>query len=218
MSFELHHGDCLEVMKTLPDNSIDCVITDPPYNAINRKTNGLRVIDKGVADSSPVDVRGLVGELVRLCSGSFYVFCSDEQYTEMILAFKLAGCATRKSAWHKTNPSPMNGQRMWLSALELCVYAKKAGATFNVHCQHPVWRQPVVSKQVHPTQKPTALMREQLLASTNPGDTILDPFMGSGSTGVAALLENRNFIGIEKDETYFNIAKNRIETTSPLFT
>ena len=207
----LHLGDCLEYMRTLPDGCVDAVVTDPPYNAINRKSSGLRSFDKGTADSAPIDVEKLAKEFIRVATGSIYVWCSDEQYTAWTMAFKDAGLTTRKCAWWKSNPSPMNGQHLWLSALELCVYARKPAAPFNLFCAHPVWRGPVERVEGHPTPKPLWLMRTLVEASVPQGGIALDPFMGSGTTGVACVQTGRNFIGCEIDPGYFAIAKRRIE-------
>jgi site-specific DNA-methyltransferase (adenine-specific) len=206
----LVQGDCLEVMRSLPDASVDAVITDPPYNAINRATAGLRLIDKGTADSLPIDIPALASEFIRIASGSVYVWCSDEQYTSWMLAFSSAGLTTRKCAWWKSNPSPMNGQYIWLSALELCVFARKPRAAFLRHCAHPVWKGPVERISGHPTPKPVWLMCEQVTASVPSNGTVLDPFMGSGSTGVAAVRTGRKFLGIEIDPTYCAVAKERL--------
>jgi DNA modification methylase len=213
-NYELIHGDCLQVLPTLEAGSVDAVITDPPYNAINRKTGGLRKIDKGIADSAPIDVDGLAAEFMRASRGSVYVWCSDEQYTAWVMAFKQRGATTRKCAWWKTNPSPMNGQRLWLSALELCVFARKSNAPFYKSCAHPVWRGPSERIEGHPTPKPVWLMREQIAASVPEGGVVLDPFMGSGTTGVACLQTGRRFIGIEKDITYYEIARQRLEAAA----
>jgi site-specific DNA-methyltransferase (adenine-specific) len=105
----------------------------------------------------------------------------------------------------------MNGQHTWLSGVECFIYAKKAKAVFNENCKNTVFRLPTVQKTFHPTPKPIKLMERLVRASTNKGDTILDPFMGSGTTGVACANLERNFIGIELDKEYFEIASNRIE-------
>jgi DNA modification methylase len=105
----------------------------------------------------------------------------------------------------------MNGQYLWLSSIELCVFGKEAGAPFFGHCDSPVWRLPTETNQVHPTQKPVRLMTRQIVASVSPGGAALDPFMGSGTTGVAAVLQGRDFIGIEREPAYFEIACRRIE-------
>ena len=205
------HGDALDVMRGLPDGCVDAVVTDPPYNAINRATGGLRSLDKGVADSAPIDIPALADEFWRLARESFYVWCSDEQYSAWCNAFKAKGATTRKCVWWKSNPSPMNGENLWMSAVELCVFARKPKATFNLHCAHPVWREPVESGDIdHPTPKPVSLMCRQLLASLPPNGFVLDPFAGSGSTGVAAVDSGYRFIGIEREAAYVDIARRRI--------
>ena len=118
---------------------------------------------------------------------------------------------TRLGAWIKTNPTPLNGQYNWLSAIEILVIARKKKSTFNRFCAKPVWEYPVCYKKVHPTQKPIKLITELVESSTNENDVILDPFMGSGTTGVACVNTDRKFIGIEIEQEYFDIAVRRIE-------
>lgn len=207
----LHLGDALDVLRTLPSGSVDAVVTDPPYNAINRRTGGLRRIDKGGADAAPIDITALAAEFWRITRGSVYVWCSDEQYTPWTQAFKTLGGTTRKCAWWKSNPSPMNGQHLWLSALELCVFARKPRAYFARHCAAPVWHGPIATGIPHPCPKPVWLMRELVGASCPPGGVTLDPFAGSGSTGVAAIQGGYHFIGIERDADYAAIAATRLD-------
>lgn len=208
---QIIHGDCLEVLKTLPSGSVDAVVTDPPYNKVNRDTGGLRSIDKGGADSRPVNIPELAAEFARVCRGSVYVWCGTEQVSEWRRAFVDARLTTRQCVWEKTNPSPMNAQAMWLSSLELCVFARKPKAAFNRFYESPVWRGPSERVDGFPCPKPEWLMRELIDASTDFGGTVLDPFMGSGTTGVACVNTGRNFIGIEIDEKYCEIARKRIE-------
>lgn len=204
-------GDCVDVMRGLPDGCVDAIVTDPPYNAINRATGGLRSLDKGVADSSPINIPFLAAEFWRIGRESFYVWCSAEQVSFWTLEFRKLGGTTRAGVWHKTNPSPMNGDRLWLSALELCVFARKPKATFNLHCAHPLWDEPTEQGDIdHPTPKPVSLMRRQLLASMPEGGVVLDPFCGSGSTGVAAVDSGYRFIGIEMQPEYANLSRRRI--------
>lgn len=203
-------GDCLDVLQALPVGSVDAVVTDPPYNAINRRTAGLRRIDKGAVDSAPVDIAAVAGLLVRASRGSIYVWCSDEQYTAWTMAFKTAGLATRICAWRKSNPSPMNGESLWLSGLELCVFARKPLAYFVARCQVPLWTGPSEPRDDHPTAKPVWLMKRLILASCPSKGVVLDAFTGSGSTGVAALEEDRRFLGIEREADYCAIARRRI--------
>src|SRR5690606_23997350 len=149
-------------------------------------------------------------EFSRICKGSIYAFCGTEQISVLVEHFRRLGMTTRVGAWEKTNPSPMNGSRLWVSGLEFCVFARKPKATFNEHCKKALWQAPSGRSKVHPTQKPVALMERLILASTNPGDTVLDNCMGSGTTGVAAVTLSRKFIGIELDPEYFATAEKRI--------
>lgn len=208
---DLRQGDCLEVMKEIPDGSVDMVLTDIPYGEVNQKSSGLRKLDRGVANTCDFDLNTMVDDFARIVSGSFYVFCGTEQISSIVTAFKRHNLTTRVCAWEKSNPSPMNGSRLWLSGMEFCVFARRPKAEFHEHCQKALWKFPVGRSKVHPTEKPVALMERLISASSNKGDTVLDPFMGSGTTGVAAKNLGRDFIGIELDETYFDIAKGRID-------
>jgi site-specific DNA-methyltransferase (adenine-specific) len=211
-------GDCLERMKEIPDKSVDLVLTDIPYGEVNRaKESGLRAMKKGIADEVTFDVSKSIDECLRISKGSIYIFCGIEQVSEIRRTLVVGGCMTRLCIWEKKNPSPMNGQFMWLSSIECCVFGKFSGATFNEFCKSAVWRHNTEPKEFHPTAKPVELMAKLIKASSNEGDTVLDFTMGSGTTGVAAKKLKRNFIGIEKDETYFNIAKKRIENGESVY-
>lgn len=213
MTIQLIHGDCLEVMRDIPDGSVDMVMTDIPYGKVNRKSNGLRNLYKGNADIVNFDLSQLITGLSRVCGKSIYIFCGTEQVSEIRSTLVKNGYSTRLGIWEKTNPSPMNGQYIWLSSVECCVYGKKSGAIFNEHCKSSVWRFPTARGKLHPTMKPVKLIEYLINTSSTTNDLIFDPFMGSGTTGVAAKNLNRKFIGIELNEDYFNIAKARIEAT-----
>ena len=206
--WQVIHGDCLEVLPTL--GKVDAVVTDPPYGVVSRESSGLRSLDKGAADVADFDIATVADALDRVADASLYVWCSREQMSEWSRAFVDRGMTTRTGVWIKSNPSPMNGERFWLSSVELCVFARKPLAPFFARCASPDWRGPTEQIDGHPTPKPVWLMRKLIRASCAPGSTILDPFCGSGSTGVAALQEGMNFIGIEKEAKYVEIARRRI--------
>lgn len=210
MNIELYKGDCLEVMKTIPDNSVDLVLTDIPYGEVNRKSSGLRKLDKGCADLVSFDMDKMLNHIIRVCKGSVYIFCGIEQVSKIKRTLVDNKFSVRLIVWEKTNPSPMNGNRIWLSGVECCVYGKVPKATFNGHCRNTVLRFPCGKSKIHPTQKPIGLFEDLIKVSSNENNIVLDPFMGSGTTGVACKNLNRNFIGIELDEKYFKIAKERI--------
>jgi site-specific DNA-methyltransferase (adenine-specific) len=204
----LYLGDCMDILPTLP--KVDAVITDPPYGEVNRKSAGLRNLDRGVADIADFEIKELAALLAKHGS-SVYVWCGTEQVSELRAAMVSLGMSSRLCIWEKTNPSPMNGQHLWLSSIETCVFGKESGATFKEHCASPVFRFPTEPKEYHPTAKPIPLMAKLIGASTNEGMTVIDPFMGSGTTGVAAIQLGRKFIGIEREPKYFDIACQRIE-------
>ena len=210
---KLLNGDCLELMKDIPNGSVNLVLTDIPYGVVNRESNGLRNLDKNKADIVTFDLKELTETLCDKTDGSIYMFCGTEQVSTIRATMIEKGLSTRLCIWEKTNPSPMNGQVIWLSGIECCVYGKKKNATFNEHCKNTVFRFPTVKGKLHPTQKPINLMKYLIEVSSNENDIVLDPFMGSGSTGVACLNTNRNFIGIELDKNYFEIAKNETYLT-----
>ena len=203
----LYLADCRDVLPKLP--KVDAVITDIPYGEVNRESSGLRNLDKGAADVESCSLAEVLA-LLRL-GQSAYVWCGTEQVSELRAGLVDAGYSTRLGVWEKSNPSPMNGQYLWLSALECCVYGKQAGAYFAEFCKPPVWRGPTAEKEDHPTPKPVWLMERQILASVTPGGVVLDGFMGSGTTGVACANLGRSFIGIEREPKYFDIACRRIE-------
>lgn len=203
----LYLGDCMDILPTL--DKVDAVITDPPYGKVNRKNSGLRNLDRGIADIADFEIKELAELLVKY-GFSVYVWCGTEQVSELRAAMVNLGMSTRLCIWEKTNPSPMNGQYLWLSSIETCVFGKESGATFNEYCVSPVFRIATEPKEYHPTAKPIPLMERLIKASTNEGMTVIDPFMGSGTTGVAAVQMGRKFIGIEREPRYFDIACERI--------
>lgn len=208
---DLYNGDCIEYMKKMEKKSIDLLLTDIPYNEVNRKSNGLRNLDKKDADGAEFNLEEALNEFMRVTKGSIYVFCGIEQVSFIKKTFRENGLSTRLVVWEKTNPSPMNGDKVWLSSVECCVFGKFPKATFNEHCKSSVLRFSCGKSKVHPTEKPLKLFSKIVEVSSNEGDIVFDPFMGSGTAGVAALDLNRKFIGCELNEEYFNIAKNRIE-------
>lgn len=203
-------GDCLELMARIPDGSVDMVLTDVPYNEVNRASGGLRNLDKGVADGALFDEHLLVRQIYRICTGSVYLFCGIKQISFFTAMFEELGMTTRLGIWHKTNPSPMNGSRLWLSGLEACVFARKANATFNEHCQSALWTQTTKRGKIHPTQKPVELFERLIKASTNEGNMVCDPFAGSGTTAVAAEQTGRRWLCIEREPAYYYGAIGRI--------
>lgn len=209
----LWQGDCIELMRGIPDGSVDCIVTDIPYNETDRRSNsGLRNIHKGEADKADFDLLAALREMDRVCKGSFYIFCGYGQISAIHEYFLGNGITDRLMTWEKTNPSPMNGDRLWLFGTEPFMFARKPKATFNLHCANTVLKHKIVSpKPWHPTEKPVGLLQQLVEASTNKGDIVLDPFMGGGSTCIAALRSGRRYIGIERNKEWYSNAVRRLE-------
>lgn len=201
MTVTLYCGDCLEVMKSIPDKSIDAVITDPPYgigldgskesiqNGVQiRKAYEFKGWDKHIPSENYFDE-------IKRASRNQIVFGAN--YFNEYLQQGHKGWII----WDK-------GQRgLTMSDCEI-VYSSfnKPTRIITVH-RAKLWAE----KPQHPTQKPLTLLSQIIKENTNEGDVILDPFMGSGTTGVACVQTGRNFIGIEIDPTYFAIAEKRIK-------
>src|SRR5690606_21458416 len=129
MTIDLKLGGCLELMKDIPDGSVDMVLCDLPYGEVNRASGGLRNLDKGLADICEIDLNTLISEDGRVCRSSVYLFCGVDQISALSIALKKHGFTTRLGQWEKTNPSPMNGSRLWLSGSEFCVFGRRPNST-----------------------------------------------------------------------------------------
>lgn len=220
----LYQGDCLEVMKTL--GRVDHIIGDPPYEASLhaakahmsnlRKDAGpeLKEIDFDCIDP----IREVFVELsAAACDGWFIAFCTVEgarPWADCINASTMK--YKRACVWVKPDSTPqLNGQGPAQGAeIFVCAWAGTGHAKWNAGGKRGVYRHLVNNPErtgLHPTEKPRRLMSEILGDFTDAGQTILDPFMGSGTTGVAAVQMGRNFIGIERDARYFDLACKRLE-------
>ena len=214
-NYKLFNDDCLEVLPNISNNSINLTLTDIPYNVVNRDSNGLRNLDKEQADIMTFNLKEFLDEVFRVTKSTIIIFCGKEQVSTIHKYFadkqdKKQG-TVRQLIWKKTNPSPMNGQHIYLSGIENAIWFKKRGGVFNAKCKNTVFEYPCGKSKLHPTEKNHDLLKELILDNSNEKDVILDPCMGSGSHVLVALQNNRKAIGIELDNTYFNIAKERIE-------
>ena len=210
---KLYNDDCMNILPSLADGGITLTLTDIPYDEVNRKSGGLRNLDKSHADIITFPLDKFIDEIVRVTSGSIYIFCGSVQVSHIRNRLIEHGLSVRHCIWEKSNPSPMNGQHMWLSSIENCVYAKKKGAYFDIRerCKSAVWKCPTEKYKGHPTPKPIELMERLIQASSQSGDTVFDPCMGSGAVGIAAKRTRRNFIGVELDKNYYSITQDRID-------
>lgn len=207
-SVRLLLGDAQLIVPQLADH-FDCIIADIPYGKVNRESGGLRNLDKGEADIETFPIQFVVDQCSRLAETS-YIWCGTEQVSELRAGFVEGGMTTRLCGWEKTNPSPMNGERLWLSSFECCVFARKPNAYFGKHCESPIWRGPIQRDQIHPTQKPLWLIDIAVSASVPHEGSVLDFCCGSGTTLVSAYHSWRSAVGIERDERHWETARQRL--------
>lgn len=131
MTDKLINCDCMDFMKTLPDSSVDLTLTDIPYDGINKTgtERSIKNLNKGKADVLTFNINSFLKEVDRITKGAVIIFCGITQVSEIFSYFKDKGYPTRQLIWEKTNPSPMNGQFMYLSATENAVWSKRGGLT-----------------------------------------------------------------------------------------
>lgn len=207
----IERGDCLKLMKFLPDNSVNLTLTDIPYDGVNRASNGLRVLDKSKADIITFNLNEFLEEVYRVTKGTIIIFCGQNQLSEIFDYFKVKDGTVRQLIWKKTNPSPMNGQHIYLSGIENAIWFKKRGSVFNAHCKNTVFEYPCGRSKVHPTEKNHDLLKELILDNSNEGDIVFDPCLGSGTTAICSVELNRHYIGFELDPQYYDIACKRLD-------
>lgn len=231
----LYNQDCVEAMKKIKKNSIDLIITDPPYNLGNfmkdRDTNLSRMRDNffGAAGWDNMDYKEWKSSMdsffkaaarVMKNGGSMIVFMAIIKIETIIkLAEKYDFYYKTTGIWHKTNSMPRNMNLHFVNSTEAWIYFtyKTRTGTFNnggvmLHDFVETSVTPNSERKYgkHPTQKPESLIKHFVDTLSNEDDWILDPFMGSGTTGVVSKRAGRNFIGIELCESYYKIAENRI--------
>jgi len=224
-NIKLINGDCLEVMNKMIEKGIkvDAIITDIPYN-ISKENNfktmkdrkGRVGIDFGEWDKNFNEASLIIFEKLLKKGGGLFLFHSFEQFSILKNIFTLD--FKDKIIWEKTNPMPRNRERRWISNIEIASwYVNGKGWTFNRQdekYEKSVLRYPSESgggfKRFHPNQKNLKMIEYLIKIHTNENDIILDPFLGSGTTGVACKNLNRKFIGIELDDNYYDIGVDRI--------
>ena len=218
----LMHGDCLELMKDIPDGSVDLVLTDPPYMIETVGAGIYKRADKqyvkeldGIKDGFDEKV---LDEICRVMKKiNVYLFCSQKQIIPLIDYFvKKKNCNWNILSWHKSNPVPACGNK-YLTDTEFVLFFREKGVKIygEYETKFTYYVTPLNQKDKkqyeHPTIKPIKILQNLIVNSTLENGVVLDCFMGSGSTGVACVNTNRRFIGIELDDKYFEIAKQRID-------
>lgn len=239
-------GNCIEVLATLPEKSVDLIFADPPYN-LQLQNDLLRpnqtrvdaVDDAWDKFSTLQDYDDFTRAWLSAChrvlkdDGTLWVIGSYHNiYRVGSILMDLGFWILNDVLWYKSNPMPNFRGTRFTNATETLIWAQKSQQqkryTFNYHAMKHlndekqmtnVWQIPLCTgaerikvngKKAHSTQKPEALLYRVILASSNPGDVILDPFFGSGTTGAVAKKLKRHFIGIEREAAYVRVARERI--------
>lgn len=243
------NGDCINVMNSLPANSVDLIFADPPYNLqlrgdLHRPDNSkVDAVDNdwdqfdsfAVYDKFSRDWLKAARRILKP-NGAIWVIGSYHNIFRVGVALQDAGFwILNDVVWRKSNPMPNFRGKRFTNAHETMIWAGKSDAskyTFNYEALKELnegiqmrsdWVLPICNggerlknakgEKAHPTQKPESLLHRVLLASTNQGDVILDPFFGTGTTGAVAKKLGRHFIGIEREAEYREVAQKRIDDT-----
>ena len=225
-NIELWNGDCLELMKDIQDNSIDLVITDPPYK-LNKTTGSmtsssksdrwqgnLRAGDKTANITNVIQFSEWLPDIYRVLkeNSHCYIWVNDKNLVDLCNETEKVGFRLHNIlVWKKNNCTP---NRWYMKNCEFVLFLHK-GKSFPIknlgdaqlfECDNINGKD-----KLHPTQKPIAYLERLILNSSDELDTVLDPFMGSGSTGIACIHTKRKFIGIELDSTYYQVATKRLD-------
>lgn len=227
---KIYNEDCLVGIKNIPDNFVDLVIIDPPYDICTkggkkgntRIANNIKALEKELINNDLVNAfdYSILDELVRVMKNiNIYIFCNGRQIPKYIDYFvnKLE-CKFDILIWVKSNPMPLYSNK-YLGDKEYCLYFRKNGYCMprNYEDARTVYTSTsnIKDKKLyeHPTIKPLELIQKLIRNSSRENDIVLDCFLGSGTTAVASILENRKYIGYEINKKYFDIANKRIEET-----
>lgn len=217
----LRNQDCMETMKEMPDNFVDLIVTDPPYEICTKGAGIYNQPDKqyvkrlnGMRDGYDDSV---LEEMCRVMKRiNIYLWCSQKQIIHLLDYFvSKRNCNWNILSWHKTNPVPACGNK-YLTDTEFILYFREKGVPiFGDYGTKKTWyASPIDVKEKklynHPTVKPTNILKNLIINSSEERGIVFDPFMGTGSTGAACIETNRRFMGSEIDKQYFETAKDRI--------
>ena len=218
--YKLYNGDALDILASMEDESIDLVVTDPPYKCISGgkpKSKGqpsgmLSKNDGKIFNENDIAIEDWMPQLYRVLKNGSHAYVMTNLLnleTMMLVARQVGFNIHNLLVWEKNNATPC---RWYMKNAEFTLFLRKGKAKRinNVGSKMVHRFNNILGKKVHPTEKPVELMLFYIENSSNIGDVVLDPFMGAGSTGVACLDCGRKFVGIEKDSEYFNIAEERL--------
>lgn len=221
MDYQLFQGNCLDLIKNIADESIDLVVTDPPYKVISggknegkvgRPTGILSKNDGKIFTHNNISIKDYLPELYRVLkpNSDAYIMTNNLNIRELLNVSDEVGFKFHNILpWKKNNVTP---NRWYMKDCEFTIYLYKGRARpINNPSSKQTFCFDNPRNKIHPTEKPVELMEEYVTNSTDEGALVLDPFVGSGSTAIACLKNNRKFVGFELDQTYFETAENRIQ-------
>jgi len=222
--------DCLEGMRRIESDAVSLVIADPPYELQQHNEKGGSAFGKKGRDyhqcidhlQSGVS-NEVLEECLRVCKHpNMYVFCSKDQLPQLLTFALSHGLKYDLLTWHKTNPVPTCNNK-YLSDTEYIVFMRNGAnlyGTYETKRKYFITPTNTDDKKAwgHPTPKPVPIIQTLIENSSQTGDIILDPYMGSGTTAIAAIRSNRHYIGFELNKDYFEIAKKRIEVEAAQLT
>jgi DNA modification methylase len=200
--------NAVDVARLMGGVKADACVTDVPYG-ISQDSNGLRRLDYGEWDKD--DATKVAIESIKLCKDipTITAFCGDEQLS---LLLSLWGNRTRRTvAWVKPNPTVLNGEHVFLPAIELAAHGRMGGAWFGGHCVRSVWEGTASRDRIHPTEKPTELFVWLIENTCPPKGNAYDPFSGSGTTMIACEQTGRVCYGMEIAPEYCAVTLQRLK-------
>lgn len=208
----IYNMDCLEGMKMIPDNSIDCVITDPPYG-INFVSGRRKEKYSPIENDTNISFLDDFFQMCYKClkdNTHIYVFCSWHNVDIFKQTFEKYFKLKNILVWEKNNISMGDLYGSYAPKHEFILFGHKGRRLRNGKRLPDIIKANKTGNKLHPTQKPTDLLEVFIEQSTNKGQVVLDAFMGSGSTAIACLNTDRNFVGFEIDQDYYKVATDRI--------
>lgn len=221
MDFNIQNGDCLKYIKDIKSESVDLVVTDVPYKVISggkpkhkgQPSGILSKNDGKIFENNDIKPSEYMSELYRVLKEEThcYIFINFINLQEMMVEAEKAGFKLHTLlVWKKNNKTP---SRWYMKNQEYILFMRKGKAkkVKDAGVGHILEFNNIIGNKTHPCEKPVELLKLLIDNSSEIGDVVLDPFMGTGSCGVASLELKRRFIGFELDNGYFKIAKQRME-------
>jgi site-specific DNA-methyltransferase (adenine-specific) len=250
LNFNLHQGNCIDVLKDIPDNSVDLIFADPPYflsnGGISCKSGKMVSVNKADWDKSNGVAKDFeftfdwLSECKRVLKNTGCIWVSGTMHNIYQVGYALQMLdyqILNEISWFKPNAPPNLSCRYFAHSHETLIWARKEKESkhkFNYELMkewndkisesgkqmRSVWNIPLTPQQEkklgkHPTQKPIELLKRIILSTTDRGDVVLDPFNGSGTTGVVAKMFNRQYIGIDLEKKYLDLTLKRIKALEP---